>query len=379
VSDRVFRDIVNAIRKQGPISFAEFMERALYGPEGFYERPPVGDDGHFVTSPHVHPVFAELLLRALAELWDHLGRPDPLPIVEVGAGDGTLADRMIRLAAERDLPIAYTAVERSPGARERLLGLDEQRLEVRGRLTDVGSLEGGVVIANELLDNLPFRRVRGTASGTVEIRVGVRDGRLVEVESPLDAEIRPLAPALRPGEEAAVAVGALAFVDELASVLRRGYVVLIDYGSVASGRRANQRSADGDTRRTGDVHGYRRHTVLEDVLSKPGTADVTAGVDFATIEARAAANGLVDHGPVSQRAALIALGFGVWSQIQQERQSRLMAEGSGSHAVRIFQGRSRASLLVDHAALGSHWWLLLSTPSLPTPAWHRAASADSSA
>src|SRR5581483_10374985 len=75
-----------------------------------------------------------------------------------------------------------------------------------------------------------------------------------------------------------------------------------------------------------------------------------------------------------QRAALTVLGFGEWSDLQRERQARLMAEGSGSAAVLIFQGRSRASLLVDPAALGSHWWLLLSTPSLPTPAWYRAAA-----
>ncbi len=353
--------IVDAIRERGPISFAEFMELALYGPGGFYERTPIGARGHFVTSPHVHPFFAELLLRAVVGLWEHLERPTPLRVVEVGAGDGTLAAWLLRLAPELDLPISYSAVERSPGARERLLALDPSP-DVREQLTELGPLEGAVVIANELLDNLPFRRVRGTAAGVVEVRVGLREDRLAEVEGPLDERLEALAPRLRPGEEAVVPVGALAFVEELASVLRRGYALLIDYGTTNG-----QGSA-------GEVHGYRRHAVLEDVLADPGSSDVTAGVDLGAVAALATAVGLVDHGPVPQRAALTVLGFGEWSDLQRERQARLMAEGSGSAAVRIFQGRSRASLLVDPAALGSHWWLLLSTPSLPTPAWYRAAA-----
>src|SRR5581483_9950623 len=191
-----------------------------------------GARGHFVTSPHVHPVFAELLLRAVVGLWEHLERPTPLRVVEVGAGDGTLAAWLLRLAPELDLPISYSAVERSPGARERLLALDPSP-DVR-----------------ELLDNLPFRRVRGTAAGVVEVRVGLREDRLAEVEGPLDERLEALAPRLRPGEEAVVPVGALAFVEELASVLRRGYALLIDYGTTNG-----QGSA-------GEVHGYRRHAVL---------------------------------------------------------------------------------------------------------------------
>ncbi|MEW6060061.1 MAG: SAM-dependent methyltransferase, partial [Actinomycetota bacterium] len=101
MSENVAAQIRDAIRDHGPITFAEFMERALYGPGGFYERPPVGREGHFVTSPHVHPIFAELLMCAFSELWADLGRPDPFPVVEVGAGDGTFALDLVRLAAER--------------------------------------------------------------------------------------------------------------------------------------------------------------------------------------------------------------------------------------------------------------------------------------
>src|SRR5688572_621007 len=79
------------IQAKGPISFAEFMEAALYDPDhGFYAVPRIGGDGHFVTSPHVSPAFGELVARQVAESWDSLGKPDPFTVVELGAGDGTL-------------------------------------------------------------------------------------------------------------------------------------------------------------------------------------------------------------------------------------------------------------------------------------------------
>src|SRR5438105_15781162 len=89
------RTIRRAIEERGPISFAEFMELALYGPGGFYEDPPIGEHGHFVTSPHVHPVFGVLLGRCLRSLWEALDRPVPFGVVELGAGDGTLARQLL--------------------------------------------------------------------------------------------------------------------------------------------------------------------------------------------------------------------------------------------------------------------------------------------
>ena len=85
------------IRRDGPIGFDRYMELALYGPGGYYEQPPVGAEGDFVTSPHVHPVFGQLLGSAVAELWDLLERPDPLLVDDHGAGDGTLARQLLLL------------------------------------------------------------------------------------------------------------------------------------------------------------------------------------------------------------------------------------------------------------------------------------------
>jgi SAM-dependent MidA family methyltransferase len=356
VSAAVAARIRRAIEERGPISFGEYMDLALYGPGGFYDQPPVGRSGHFLTSPHVHPVFAEFLLRAVLDLRELLGRPEPLPLVEVGAGDGTLAASLLRLLGERGGPaVDYAVVERSPAARATLGDLPVRVFE---RMGDAGHPGAMVVVANELLDNLPFRRVRGTGDEVVEIRIDAARNGFVEVDVPCDAKIAKLAAELgplAPGHEIIVPVGAMRFVDELATTLRRGYALLIDYGS---GRDPSS-----------EVHGYRGHRVLEDVLHDPGSADITAGVDFGAIARRAERGGLRSLGLASQRDALLALGFAEWNAVQRDRQGSLLAQGEGGRATRVWEGRGRASLLVDPGGLGRQKWLLLATERLPPPGW----------
>jgi SAM-dependent MidA family methyltransferase len=345
VSEEVTARIVGEIRLRGPITFAEFMELALYGPGGFYDRPPVGETGHFVTSPHVHEVFGELLARALRQLWESLGRPSPFAVAEAGAGDGTLARRLLERLG--DTSVRYTTVERSAGARDALAAIEG--------LTVADELSGPhhVVLANELLDNLPFRRTRGSR----EVRVGLDDGRLVEVETAWSGEPAWESERAPGGEEHVVPVGALGFVDRLASALAvdGGYALLIDYGGVGEAG--------------GPVHGYRGHRVVEDPLEDPGSADITAGVDFSLIARRAETRGLISFPTVTQRQALVSLGFDRWMRAELKRQGELLSERKGTLAVRAWSGRSRASLLVDPGALGRLRWLALATPGLGEPSW----------
>jgi NADH dehydrogenase [ubiquinone] 1 alpha subcomplex assembly factor 7 len=352
VSEAVAERIRAAIRDRGPIGFDEFMREALYGTGGFYERSPVGDRGHFVTSPHVHPVFSRLVGAAIEELWVALGRPEPLRLVEAGAGDGTMGRELIEGFARGGIGLEYSAVEASPGARESLAEITPRVAE---RLSELDPLDPGVLVANELLDNLPFLRVRQRRGGLMEVRVGLEGDVLVEVESPCDAAVGSLVPELEAGAEATVPVGALAFVEELGTVLRRGYALLIDYGSAAGP--------------AGEVHGYREHRVVGDVLADPGSADVTAGVDLGAIGEGARASGLAPLGTVGQSSALRALGFGEWADGERTRQGERLNAGAESEAVRSWQARGRARLLVEPGGLGGLRWLLLATPGLPEPAW----------
>jgi SAM-dependent MidA family methyltransferase len=349
--------IAGAIRADGPIGFDRFMELALYGPGGFYIDPPVGtgEGRAFATSPHVHPVFGQLLAAGLMELWDGAGRPEPFRLTEAGAGDGTLARQLLEALA--DVPIIYTAVERSPGARA--------ALEQIAGVVVADGLPGGshVVLAHELLDNLPFRRVRQTEAGPREIRVGVDGDRFVEVlAEPLDHELEAAANLDEPGDETVVPIGAFAFIDTLAAEVAGaggGYALLIDYG------------AEGHT--GGPVHGYAGHRLVEDILADPGASDITSGVDFTELAAHAAAHGFTATPSVTQRHALTALGFERWTREELERQAGLLDERKGIDAVRTWSGRQAASFLVDPARLGRMRWMLLSAPDLVIPGWATSA------
>lgn len=352
VSEQVAERIRRLVRAQGPITFADYMEAALYGPSGFYMGTPIGPEGDFVTSPHVHPVFSRLVGIALEELWAVLDRPRPFRLVEMGAGDGTLAGELVAGFARGGIDVEYTAVELGTEARGRLATITSH---VATRLADVERLDPGVLIANELLDNLPFRRVRRRGGALAEIRVGLDGDRLVEVEVPADEKLTMTAPDLGDGTEAVIPTGALAFVDELARTLRSGYAVLIDYGSNGS--------------QAGEVHGYRGNRVVQDVLADPGSTDVTAGVDLLALADRAEAVGLVSFGTVPQEAALRALGLDEWMRGELEHQRELLNAGRGSEAARTWDGRNRARMLAEASGLGRLRWLTLATPDLPEPAW----------
>jgi SAM-dependent MidA family methyltransferase len=352
VSEAVAARIRDAIADHGPIGFDEFMELSLYGPGGFFEAPPVGADRHFVTSPHVHPfVFSHCVRDALLDGWHALGEPDRFEIVELGAGDGTLATALLEAFAELPGPrVAYTAVEISPGARD---ALGAKGLEAVPRVEDLEPFEG-VAFANELLDNLPFLRARGSRSGVVEIKVGLEDGRLTELEVPWERRGVP-APPLGAGVETAVPIGSFATLDALVRTVRRGSVLVIDYGTI-----------DGPV---GAARGYREQRPVTDLLARPGETDVTAGVAFDHVARHARGLGLRPFGPVSQADALRALGHGRWERTMREVQSRLQRTGRGAEAVRVWEARSRAGLLSDPAGLGGFWWLVLATEGVPAPGW----------
>ena len=171
----------------GAIGFDRFMQLALYGERGFY----MGDDGgaagrrgDFITSPEVGPLFGLVLARMLDSEWDRLARPATFSVVEIGAGPGTLARAILSAAPECSRALEYTAVEVS--ARQR----DRHPADVRsvGSLDDVtgaGHLTG-IVIANEVLDNVPFR-LAVFDGGWREAFVIAEGERFVEVLSaPLD-------------------------------------------------------------------------------------------------------------------------------------------------------------------------------------------------
>jgi SAM-dependent MidA family methyltransferase len=336
---RLVRELRARIEREGPITFAAFMEAALYHPdEGFYARPAIGETGHFVTSPHVSPVFGILVASQVEEFWELLERPDPFLVVEAGAGDGTLARQILEsLSSSAQGAARYVAVDRSEAARA---ALQAAGIEAVSSLEEVGAGSAACLLANELLDNVPFHRVRRTYRGLVELFVAINDRGFELVEGPLSSpELAERTPDLPLGAEWPVRPGATAFLDQARIVIARGYVWIADY-------------ALDPARQTASVHGYRGQALEEDVLDDPGSRDITAGVDFEALRRHALAWGAPVWGPVSQREALLALGFRDLDRRAQARQQEAIAARRGIDAMRIYSNRTRANMLVAKGGLG---------------------------
>jgi SAM-dependent MidA family methyltransferase len=316
--------IVDRIRATGPISFAEFMDLALYHPSlGYYARAVrrTGRSGDFFTSVDVGPIFGELLARQLAEMWRLLSRnpgagADTFDLVEAGAGNGQLSADILEAASRQD-PEFYEAVrlhlvERSEAARAAqpaTLGIHAGHL-----VSSAAALPHrihGAVLANELLDALPTHVVAMTQHGLREVLVGAVGDRLVETLSePSTGEIeRYLARAgvtPRPGWRCEVNLEAVEWIRSAARRLERGFLLIVDYGYEA-GRLYSAPSGTLMTFRdhVADVPGHG--VGVQACLAEPGESDITAHVDLTSATLAAEAGGLTTVARLDQSYFLIGL------------------------------------------------------------------------
>ncbi|HET8787067.1 MAG TPA: SAM-dependent methyltransferase [Candidatus Limnocylindrales bacterium] len=342
-------DLAARIRREihdsGPMPFARFMALALYDPEGGYYRsadPRPGRAGDFITAPELHPIFGELMAVAVEDAWAALGRPQAFIVVEHGAGEGALALPMLR---ELPATIRYHPVD----VDERRVARVRERLAEAGladRLLDAlpGSPFDGVILANEVLDALPVHRVRRRGDNLRELAVDVTaDGAFVEVEvdpttSALAERLHAEGVELVDGQTAEVALGIDEWIRAAVAPLRRGLVILIDYGASVT------ELYDPVHRREGTLQGYIRHRLSNDPYRFVGRQDLTAHVDVTAVQRAAEAAGLDTLGVTTQAEALMGLGI-------EERLRRVQADP----ATNIEEyALLRASLvrLLDPAAMG---------------------------
>jgi SAM-dependent MidA family methyltransferase len=257
-------EVAARVRRRGPLPFDEVMALALYDEaHGFYATGGgAGRRGDFLTSPEVGPLFGAVLARALDAWWDELGRPDPFTVVEAGAGRGALA---IAVRAARPACLAaltYVLVERSAALRARQgehLPVVEPHVALPPGPAGGGDGSGGggdaggprfvgladlpavpvvgVVLANELLDNLPVRLLERRGGAWCEVRVGLTDDEdgLREVPVPagdaLAAEADRLVPDAPDGARLPIQHTAVDWVRRALGILARGRLVVIDYAS----------------------------------------------------------------------------------------------------------------------------------------------------
>jgi SAM-dependent MidA family methyltransferase len=313
--------IRDEIGREGPMTFARFMELALYDPAaGYYtasrgdaSEPGPGRSGDFLTAPEGHPIFGWTVARHLESVWDALDQPDRFVVREHGAGTGALAagvlDGLRRSGSSLLAALRYQAVEASAGRlealRERLAGLGLadwlEPFDARP--------EAGAIVANELLDALPVHRIEGGPDGAIRERFVVLDpdGALTtglgDPSTPaLAARLEAEGVRLQPGQAGEICLALDGWVAGAARTLERGEVLLIDYGYEAA---ELYRPDRGSTLRA-----YHRHRVHADALVAIGRQDVTAHVDLTAVERAAALADLVPLGRTTQARFLDALGAG---------------------------------------------------------------------
>jgi NADH dehydrogenase [ubiquinone] 1 alpha subcomplex assembly factor 7 len=300
-------EIRRLIAIAGPMSIAEYMQLCLTHPRyGYYvTRDPLGADGDFITSPEVSQMFGELIGLWMASVWQQMGSPENVRVVELGPGRGTLmidALRAAKIVGDFHAAVVLHLVEISPKLRQ----AQQQRLQGQGvpmlwhaALADVPS-GPAIIIANEFIDALPVHQAVKQADGWHERVVEIAPGGNLAIGTagdPLPHFEATLPRGLRQSPEGSVYEWRSDTVAlEIGRRVRSdGAALIIDYGHAWYGL--------GETLQAVAGHCFT------DPLRSPGEVDLTAHVDFAALAQTAGIIGGRIHGPISQRDLLRALGI----------------------------------------------------------------------
>jgi SAM-dependent MidA family methyltransferase len=368
------------ITEGGSITFARFMERALYEPgHGYYRRADRGPGlagNDFLTAPEADPLFGAAIGRLLEQSWEALGRPDPFVVTEPGAGTGALALGLLGGLRDAGSPLLGAI-------RYRPVELEAARTAaLASRLQDAGfgdslvlappsgpAAETGAVVANEVMDALPVHRVVMRDGRLRERLVTVQDGGFVEVEG------EPSTPALAGWMELLAADGIVLPEGRVAEVclalgpwlaaatahIARGIVVLVDYGDEAA-----ELYADRPGREDGTLRTFARHAVGADPYRHVGRQDLTAHVDLTAVRRAADAAGLTHLGTTTQAELLVAVGAG------ELVAARLQAPGASLQDALAL--RSALARLMDPRGMGGFTVLAFGRgidPQADLPGLHR--------
>ena len=259
-------DLKTRIKKSGPLSFSEFVESCLYDSnDGFYTKGGgAGRRGDFLTSPEVGPFFGFLIANWLDETWRDLNKPENFQVVEVGAGSGALARSIIDAKPKCLENGIYTMVERSQKLREAQPTSD--KLISTAKIPEVPLV--GAVIANELLDNLPFDLLEGDGEYWKEVRIGLVDDQFVETL--IGQRKDPVGVSPLKGARIPIQTQAIKWVESILEMIVAGSLLVIDYGSTT--QEMSQRDQDSWLRT------FRKHSRGNNPLDDVGNQDLTVEV-----------------------------------------------------------------------------------------------------
>lgn len=290
------------IKREGLMSFRDWMQAALYDErEGYYcvrTRRRWGREGDYRTSPERSPLFAATFARYFATLYEELGSPAQWTIVEAGAGAGDFAAGLLKTLLEEHGPVydatRYVVDEVSGDSREvmreRLAPFGEHvRYQALSRFEK--PIQTGIIFSNELLDALPVHRLTIRDGRLMELCVGVSEaGAFIWVgrEPPpqLEQHHRSSGLCLIEGQVAEINLEAGKWYAQAAALIKRGYLITVDYGAEAD------ELYDPALRPHGTLRAFRRHQLSDNPLAHPGEQDLTTTIDWTHLRRTGEAAGL---------------------------------------------------------------------------------------
>jgi SAM-dependent MidA family methyltransferase len=333
--------ILDEIAACGPMPFERFMAISLYDSDGFFGGDRLRSDkaGDFLTSPEVSSLFGETIARFVSGVHERIG--EPFQVVEVGGGSGSLLRSL--LAAH---PVEALAVEISPAARAALSDIALVAGEMPERIR-------GVVIANELLDNLPMALAQKDAGAWRERWVGADGAELMFVDTDprpdVVAWLDEYAGPVPDGGWVEVQLVARAWLDDVVGRMEAGAIVLIDYGDTSEGLLPR--------RQDGTLRTYRAHHLGPHPLDQPGETDITADVNFSAL--------LDGHpGASLQRQDDFLADLGLRQHLSDLRRAELKAARAGDdlERLRLRTLKTEAETLLHPRGLGDFRVLVVPIP-----------------
>ena len=351
----IYKSISESQNKR--ITFAEYMDLVLYHPQyGYYATHPVniGKQGDFLTSPHWGSDFGELLAEQFLQMWHILQRPNNFTIVEMGAGQGILAEQILGYLKQKHLDffqtVEYLIVEKSE-----VLKVQQKQIlqsyQVRWSDWDKISHSSitGCFFSNELVDAFPVHKFRIEEREIKEIYVSSNSqGKFVEITDKISTpeiaeyfnlvDIDLLSFVDVEGYQSEVNLQALDWIKIVSNKLLKGYLLTIDYGYQAV-RYYNP------VRKEGTLQCYYQHHRNNYPYWNVGRQDITAHVDFTALEKQGNLSDLETLGFTKQGLFLMALGLG-------DRLNEL-SNNQGFSVEEVFRRREALHSLIDPIGLGN--------------------------
>ncbi|OCA91102.1 cytoplasmic protein [Bacillus sp. FJAT-27225] len=292
------------------ITYAEFIEMALYFPEnGYYMREgeKIGRSGDFITTSNISDIYG----RTLAKWYLHLATRYKLApeVCEIGGGNGRFAKAFLdewRLHSDTDLQ--YAIVETSPYHRKLQAELLSGFPGFSQHETLAGiRIQNGLIFSNELFDALPVHVVEKQRGQLFEVKIGLKEGRFYEqpvplTESNIASYLERSGLSLAEGQRIEVPLAMESMVRDISESLEKGLVVTVDYGYT-------NEEWQSPARRRGSLRGYKAHRMYDDVLQDPGSMDITTHIHLDGLIEAGQRHGLGLASLMRQDEFLIAAGI----------------------------------------------------------------------